>query len=387
MEKVPNSPEQPRVALVYDRVNSWGGAERVLLAFQKLYPQAPLFTSVYDSQAASWAHNFVVKTSFLQQFPWLRTRHRWLGWLMPLAFETLDLSGYDLVISVTSEAAKAVLTTPEQLHVCYLLTPTRYLWSHQAEYRETLPLPLRLVVQKAQLLFRKWDWVAGQRPDFIIPISHLVQQRAEEFYGRSTESPLYPGYTPLSSAEVPPEIPPDDFIFSWGRHVAYKRFDLLIEVAQRLSIPLVIAGSGPETEKLRRLAARSAVPHLVQFGGRISDAQLAWYLQQARCAVFPQLEDFGLAPLEAVSQGCPIIVHAKSGVAELLRPHKDGILISSSTSEELEMAMQKIQAQTWNRLDIQSRARQYAEESFQQNWTQKVQMLWKNHQQQLKGSL
>jgi len=387
MGKVPSSSEQPRVALVYDRVNSWGGAERVLLALQELYPSAPLYTSVYDAQAAEWAQNFQVKTSFLQRYSWLRSRHRWLGWLMPLAFETLDLSEYDIVISVTSEAAKAVITTPEQLHICYLLTPTRYLWSHEAEYRQTLPGFLQPLASLFQQLFQRWDRMAANRPDAIIPISHLVEQRATKYYCRLIEDPIYPGYKPLSQAEVPETLPPSDFIFSWGRHVAYKRFDLVIEAAQRLQLPLVITGFGPETERLKQQAANSTAPHLVQFVGRISDAQLAWYLQNASCAVFPQLEDFGIAPLEAVSQGCPVILHEKSGVAELLENTLDGITIPGSSVTELEVALQKIQAQTWNRLDIQSRARQYADKSFQENWAKKVQLLWKHHRQQLKGSL
>lgn len=387
MEKVPSSPEQPRVALVYDRVNSWGGAERVLLALQELYPDAPLFTSVYDAKSAEWAKSFVVKTSFLQRYSCLRTRHRWLGWLMPLAFETLDLSGYDIVISVTSEAAKAVITIPEQLHICYLLTPTRYLWSHEAEYRLTLPAFIRFPVEKVQGVFRKWDRVASQRPDFLIPISQLVQERAQRYYGRPVEQPIYPGYQPLSSAEVPFHQPTPNFIFSWGRHVAYKRFDLVIQAAQHLQLPLVIAGSGPETERLEQIAADSAEPHLIQFVGKISDSQLAWYLQNARCAVFPQAEDFGISPLEAVSQGCPVVLHEKSGVAELLINNLDGITLPESSVNELEKALQKIQAQTWNRLDIQSRARQYADKSFQEIWTKRVQLLWKSHCQQLKGSL
>lgn len=387
MEKVPSSPQQPRVALVYDRVNSWGGAERVLLALHDLYPDAPLFTSIYEPKSAGWAKNFAVKTSFLQRYSWLRTRHRWLGWVMPLAFETLDLSGYDIVISVSSEAAKAVLTTPEQLHISYLLTPTRYLWSHETEYRQILPKFFQSWAEKAQKMLQKWDRVAAQRADIMIPISRLVQRRAEKFYVRTIEEPIYPGFQTLPPAEVPVRPPTSEFIFAWGRHVAYKRFDVVIRAALNVQLPLVIAGAGPETERLKQLVAESKQKNLIRFVGTVSDAQLAWYLQQANCAVFPQLEDFGIAPLEALSQGCPVIVHEKSGVAELLQSEGDGVMIPESTIPALENALKKIQLQTWNRLDIQSRARQYADKSFQETWTRKIQTLWKDHQQHLKGRL
>jgi len=387
MESVPSPAEQPRVALVYDRGNSWGGAERVLLALQELYPEAPLFTSVFDPQAAQWAKDFVVNTSFLQRYPWLRNRHRWLGWLMPLAFETLDLSEFDIIISVTSEAAKAVLTKPEQLHVCYLLTPTRYLWSHEQEYRDTLPLVLRPLAFQVQKVFRSWDRVAAQRPDFIIPISLLVKERAKQYYSRPVCDPIYPGFRTLPQAEPPRIIPPESFVFAWGRHVPYKRFDVVIEATQRLQIPLVIAGSGPHTRALRKQVSASTSAQLVQFVGNISDGQLAWYLQHASCAIFPQLEDFGIAPLEAVSQGCPVVLHQKSGVAELLREKEDGVWISESSVPSVERALQKVLAETWNRLDIQSRARQYAEESFQLSWKKKIQELWNEHQQQMKTTI
>lgn len=366
---------------MYDRLNSWGGAERVLLSLRELYPQAVLFTSVYDQKNAHWAKDFTIRTSFLQRWTWLRDKHRWLGWLMPLAFETLDLSEFELVISVTSEAAKGVITKPGQLHVCYLLTPTRYLWSHQEEYRNSLPILLRPVVKPIQQLLQKWDVVASQRPDYVIPISRAVEKRVKKYYQRAGEEPLYPGYSLLPAAKKPRYAPSSPFLFAWGRHVEYKRFDVVIEAAHRLNKQLIIAGTGPETARLLELADREKV----EFVGQVTDAELSWYLQQAECAVFPQLEDFGIAPLEALSQGCPVIVHRESGVAELLQEGKDGIFLSQTSTNAVVQAIQDIQAKSWSRLDIQSRARQYAEESFQSNWKKKIHMLWRQHQQQLKG--
>ena len=163
------------VVLVYDRVNKFGGAERVLMALHEIWPEAPLYTSVYDPESTPWTKGWDVRPSFLQKFPWARRNHESLGWLMPLAFESLDLSGFDVVISLTSEAAKGVITSPRQLHICYLLTPTRYLWSHAVAYLGTVPLPLRPLAFVAQLKLRHWDFVAAQRPDHII-LTIIAQQ-------------------------------------------------------------------------------------------------------------------------------------------------------------------------------------------------------------------
>jgi len=384
METVSSRARSPRIALVYDRLNSWGGAERVLLALHALYPEAPLFTSVYDRKQATWAKGLSVRPSWLQKWRWARTHHRWLGWLMPLVFETLDLSGSDMVLSVTSEAAKGVITKPEQLHVCYLLTPTRYLWSHAGAYRNSLPWFVRPLAKRFQSLLRQWDRTASQRPDCVIPLSNLVRKRAQDFYQRSIEKPIYPGYSRLPDPQQPRHTPSGKFFFSWGRQVAYKRFDLIIQAAKKSGVSIVIAGDGPEHQRLVRLAQSHPT---LQFVDPPTDAELAWYLQHAEGAMFPQLEDFGIAPLEALSQGCPVLVHQDSGVTELLQEGKDGVWIREESVQAVEEALQTFINTSWGRLDISSRARQYAEESFQRTWSQRLQLLWDIHRKQIEENV
>src|SRR3990167_10742564 len=175
-----------KVAVVYDRVNKWGGAERVLLALHEMFPDAPLYTSVYDERNAPWAKVFPrVYTSFLQKFPFAKSNHEFLALLMPLAFELFNFDEYDLVISVTSEAAKGIITKPETLHICYMLTPTRYLWSHYDLYFKN-PI-LRFISKPAVNYLRNWDKIAAQRPDKIIAISTEVQRRIKKYYGRESD--------------------------------------------------------------------------------------------------------------------------------------------------------------------------------------------------------
>jgi len=162
-----------KVALVYDRVNKWGGAERVLLALHELFPDAPLYTSVYNKDKTKWAKVFDIRTSFLQEFPFAKEAHELYPLLMPAAFESFNFDEFDLVISITSEAAKGIITKPHTRHICYCLTPTRYLWSGYKEYFQNglskiLSLP-------AITYLRHWDRVASTRPDAYIAISHEVQ--------------------------------------------------------------------------------------------------------------------------------------------------------------------------------------------------------------------
>src|SRR5579871_710578 len=174
-----------KVALVYDRVNKWGGAERVLLALHELFPDAPLYTSVYFKKKATWAQTFSVVTSFLQKFPFAPSLHEAYALLMPVAFESFSFDGFDLVISVTSESAKGIITKPETLHVCYCLTPTRYLWSGYREYfrsafaRFVSSLPLSYLTT--------WDTIAKERPDVYIAISNEVKKRIKKYYGKDAD--------------------------------------------------------------------------------------------------------------------------------------------------------------------------------------------------------
>ncbi|HTK03903.1 MAG TPA: hypothetical protein VL401_04040 [Alphaproteobacteria bacterium] len=179
-------PHPNKVAIVYDRVNKWGGAERVLLALHEMFPTAPLYTSVVDKKNAKWAKVFPkIYTSFLQHIPFAKSNHELFGWLMPLAFSSFDFSDYDLVISVTSEFAKNINTNSKTLHVCYCLTPTRYLWSHYEEYFENKIL--KFFTKPIINILRIIDKKSAQKPNVMIAISTEVKKRIKKYYGRDSE--------------------------------------------------------------------------------------------------------------------------------------------------------------------------------------------------------
>lgn len=371
--------KQPKIALVYDRVNSWGGAERVLLELHRLYPAAPLYTSVYEPEAALWAEGWDIRTSWLQHIPWARRRHQWFGWLMPLLFESFDLSEFDLVISITSEAAKAVITRPDQLHVCYLLTPTRYIWSHAEEYSARLPAWLKPPAKTVLSALRAWDRVAAQRPDVIVPISRQVGQRARRYYRRQVEDPLYPPFRPLPREKAPLFLPAKKFVFSWGRHVAYKKFDALLKACHLARTELVLAGSGPDTPRLLQIARRlDPVGERLHFVGQLSEGELHWYARRAAAAVFPQIEDFGIVVMEAQLVGCPVVVHHASGAAELVTK-KTALILTDGRMQTLVSAIRRARRKTWNRLDIQQTARQYAGVYFARRWRRFIREMKERH--------
>lgn len=332
-----------KVALVYDRVNKWGGAERVLLALHELFPEAPLFTSVYDQRRATWANIFPkVIPSFLQNLPVLKRYHELLGWLTPLAYETFNFDDFDVVISVTSEAAKGIITKPKTMHICYCLTPTRYLWSGYQEYLDNPPkrlswIPFYKSVSQPFLKYAKaWDKIAAQRPDRYIAISTEVQKRIKKYYKRDSEI-IYPPVDTEIFKTQDLGIKKKDYYLIVSRLVPYKKVDLAIGAFNELGLPLVIVGTGSEEKKLKSIAKGNIV-----FTGFVKEEELPDYYRNAKAFIYPQEEDFGITAVEAQASGCPIIAYKKGGVLDTIIEGKTGIYFIEQTKDSLIQAVKKI---------------------------------------------
>jgi glycosyltransferase involved in cell wall biosynthesis len=378
----------PRVALVYDRVNTpHGGAEKVLLALHQAFPQAPLYTSVYDQDQAQWANVFELRSSFLQNFPFANKLHRWLAPLMPLAFESFNLDEFDIIISVTSAEAKGVLTKPHQLHVCYLLTPTRYLYSHRQDYLETLPkIPFVKEIAIDLLNYLAWwDQSAARRPDIYLPISKLVGQRCREFYHQEPQPVIYPPVevlpvTKTDQAKTFEEqscelgIEADQYYVVVSRLVPYKRIDLAIRACTELKRKLVIVGEGPELSKLKEKANDSN--NLITFLGNQSQTKVNALLHHCRGLLMPGLEDFGITALEAVAVGKPAVIHYQSGVAELIKDKKTGIHLKKLTVEAMKEALVELEATQFDSQHLIQSVRKYATTTFVQNMQTRILEYW-----------
>lgn len=332
-----------KVAIVYDRVNKWGGAERVLLALHDIFPKAPLYTSVYDEKNARWAKIFPkVVTSFLQNIPLAKSNHEFLGALMPLVFESFDFSKFDLVISVTSEAAKGIRTKSGTFHLCYCLTPTRYLWSGRNFYFKNPPskfgfIPFFNLLSKPLIYFlRKWDIEASRRPDKIVSISTEVKERVKKYYKRDSEIVFPPVDIPLSGTKNSKKQKKGNYYLTVNRLIPYKRVDLAIKAFNKLKYPLYIVGSGSEDKKLKEIASDN-----VKFLGQVNETELAGLYGGAKALIMPQEEDFGIVAVEAQSYGVPVIAFGKGGAKDTVIDGKTGILFDTQTVNSLMQAVKK----------------------------------------------
>ncbi len=342
-----------KVALVYDRINKWGGAERVLLALHKIFPEAPLFTSVYNKKKAPWANVFDIKTSFLQSLPFT-TNHELFATLMPLAFESFNFDEFDLVVSVASEAGKGIITKPSTKHICYCLTPTRYLWSGYEEYFKN-PL-LQFISKPAVDYLRAWDKIAANRPDKFIAISKEVQGRIKKYYNRDSEI-VYPPIDFARQPRVSSGLPRYFLIVS--RLVSYKKIDLAIKAFNKLNLPLKIIGIGSEMEKLKEMAGPN-----IEFLGNLTDKELVGYYSGCRALVFPGCEDFGLTIVEAQNFGKPVIAFRAGGAVETIIEGKTGLFFEKQTVESLEIVIKQFNNITINPEDFKKNEKKFSFEKF-----------------------
>jgi len=350
-----------KVALVYDRVNKIGGAERVLVALHKIYPDAPLFTLVYNPKTAPWAKVFKVIPTFFSKIPFLRTRHQWLAPFAPLAFETLNFNEFDLVISITSADAKSIITIPKTIHICYCLTPTRYFWV------TPFPKPLRFILP----YFKKVDLIASHRPDYYLAISAEVQTRIKKYYCRNSQvicPPIDYNFFAKTNRKR------SDYYLVVSRLVPYKKIDLVIKTLRQLKRKAVVIGDGQEMAKLKGQATGLDI----KFLGQISDKILRKYYSGARAVIFPQLEDFGLVPLEAAACGTPTIAFGGGGAKETVLDGITGILFDRQTSKSLTAAVHRFEKieNKFHSTIIKNHAKKFDESLFRKRFSDKVKEIW-----------
>jgi len=335
-----------KIAIVYDWLDKWGGVERILMTLHQMIPDAKFFTSYHNPQTASWANDLRIKTSFIQKLPSFIKNNRAMSFVFyPYAFESFDLSGYDLVISVTSSFAKSVITKPGTFHLCYLLTPTRYLWLYPEEYFSGWQkTPAYRYIE----ILRKWDKIAAQRPDKIIAISKTAAHRCKKYYGRKAEV-IYPPFDveywegQNHNSKIK-SIGDKKFYLIVSRLEPYKRIDLAIDVfGQFGDKELIIIGTGSQEKKLKTKAGNN-----IKFLGKISDDELAILYSRAKALIMPQEEDFGYVSLEAQHFGCPVIAFGKGGALETVINGKTGLFFQFQTVDSLGEALERYERMAYN---------------------------------------
>lgn len=335
-----------RVCLVYDRLNKIGGAEKVLIAFHKLFPDADWYTSFWNPRTAPFSKDWHVHS-----FPYLHKHHEWFPWAMPFIFESYNFSDYDLVISIGSAESKGIITRPGTLHLNYCLTPTRYLYSHSSEY---LSNPIYRFVAS---FLRKWDLVAATRPDEMIAISTQVKSRIQNIYKRKSDIIFPPVDTKKFSKPSPENRKtgiPENYYLTVARLVNYKKIDVLIKAFNQNGKTLVIIGRGEARLALKRLAKKNI--HLL---GSVSDYELPGYYQHARAFLQANEEDFGIAMCEAQAAGTPVIAYGKGGATDIVIDQKTGILVEHNKPEDFVTAVDMFETMTFDREACQSNVKRF----------------------------
>jgi len=349
-----------KIALVYDRVNKWGGAEQILLCLHEMFPEASLYTSVFDLKNASWAKVFkVVETSFLQKIPWARSRHEYLGTFMPLVFESFDFSNFDLVISVTSEAAKGIIVKPPTKHISIILTPTRYLWSGYDIYFKN-PI-LRLISYPFIVYLRNWDRIASKRPDKLIAISKEVNKRISKYYKRNSEIIFPPVDLEKLSAFKKEKVTKKDYYLLVSRLVPYKKVDIAIRAFNKLGKKLIVVGGGNSLKKLKIISKNN-----ISFVGIVDSKILVKLYQEAKALIMPQEEDFGIVSVEAQFFNTPVITYQKGGATDTVVNEKTGILFEKQTVDSLMSAVKEFEKRKFLENDLLQNSIKFSKEVFKE---------------------
>lgn len=349
-----------RIALVHDYLAQDGGAERVLKAFHEMWPEAPIFVLFHDKKKITGFNEERIRESFLAKFPFIRSKFQWYLPLMATATEHHDLDGFDVILSSSSSFAKGVLTSPNTLHISYCHTPTRFLWSDSHHYITDLHRAPAVKAFLPGLLtrLRLWDKMSADRVDCFIANSRTVQSRIQKYY-RRTSDVIHP---PVDWENFFITDKLSDYFVAGGRLVPYKNLQLVIKTFNRLGLPLKIFGTGPEMSYLQHIARPN-----IEFLGRISDVEKAYLLSCALAYIHPQVEDFGITPLEAMASGRPVIAYPVGGATETIIANTTGTFFPAQTWESLYEAVQNFDPIAWDSAKIREHASLFRTEQFKQN--------------------
>jgi len=351
-----------RLALVHDWLNQIGGAEDVLETLVGMFPRAPIYTSMYWREGMPETYRaWNIRTTWMNHLPGIYRYHQPYLPLYPLAFARLDLSGYDLVLSNKSGFCHSV-RAGEAVHICYCLTPTRYVWDFDAyAAREALPPALRTVLRPLVALLRRWDYQAAQRVNHFVAISTGVQARIRRTYGRDSVV-IHP---PVDSARFRPAPAHDDYYLIVSRLIPYRRIDLAVRAFNQLRLPLVIAGDGRDREALERLSGPT-----ITFLGRVPDEDLPDLFARCRAYVLPGEEDFGIAPVQAQAAGRPVIAYGAGGALDTIIEEATGVFFHEPTPEALVAVVRAFDPNAIDPHACRANAERFAVEVFKEKLSQ-----------------
>jgi glycosyltransferase involved in cell wall biosynthesis len=346
-----------RVALVHEPLFGMGGSERVLLALHQLFPDAPIYSAIFNPKRLDRAFGALdVRTSFMQRLPLVHRHHRAYLPLYPFAYERMDLRDYDLVISSSWSFAKSVVTRPETLHICYCHNSMRTAWQFEdsAEKEQLGRLP-RAILPWYVTFLRTWDYATAARVDYFVANSPAVAARIAKYYRR--DSVYIP--PPVETGRFYVADRHDDYFLIVSRLVPYKRIDLAVQAFTQLGLPLRIVGSGREERRLRRLAGKN-----IQFLGHLTDDEVRSQLAHCRALIFPGEEDFGLTLVEVQASGRPVIAYGAGGAKASVIEGSTGLFFTPQTPEALAAVVRNFRDDRFDPVAIRRHAEDFDTERF-----------------------
>lgn len=366
-----------KIALVHDFLTYLGGAEQVLRSFHRIWPEAPIYTLIYDEDfVKEYFPNSKIIGSFLQKFPkFIRQRKKYLLPFEAIAPETFDLKNFDLVVSSSSSFAKGVIVKPKTIHISYCHAPTRFLWDWNKEYAKENNLgPIKKIFVSPMLHYlRMWDKAAADRVDYFIANSRSTQNRIEKFY-RQRSDIIYP---PVDTDRFrirneKPRLKDKDYFLIVSRLSPYKKIDEAIEAFNKLDWPLYIIGTGEQEKYLKKIAGKN-----IKFLGFQSPDRLAEYYQNARALIFPGEDDFGIVIQEAMSAGTPVIALRNGGTAENVIDGVNGSFFDHSVPPLIAEAVVRFVAdeKKYNRQTVSESASRFSRNRFEEeikNYVNKI---------------
>lgn len=360
-----------KVAIFYDWLNQWGGAEKVLLDILQIFPNSQLFTLVYDSKKTSWLPaNTKVVSSEINHLPFSKKNPLCYTPFYSLALEKFDFSQFDIVISTTSTVGHCLLTTPKTLFICYFHNTNRYLYQTPSQFKYLLPILKQ---------YQKTDFIYGQRPDYLLCNSATVQNRIKSVYQRQSEI-IYPGIDNSFFTPGNENNSQEPYFLIVSRLVSHKRIDLAINACHQLNQKLIIVGEGRDKQKLINLKNQNSKSKVV-FLGHVSDKKLLFLYQNCQALICPQEEDYGLTPLEVQACGKPVIAYQKGGITETVIDHQTGLFFPEQSVESLVSVLKEFNPKDFLPQDCVKNSAKFSKDNFMLHFRQTIEQLWQQHHQ------
>lgn len=347
-----------KIAIAHDYLNQMGGAERVVEVFHKMYPNAPIYTTILDeSKLLTGLKKADIKTTWMQKIPGVLKYFKLFFWLFPFAVRSINLKDYDLIISSSSAYAKGIKKGKHTTHICYCHTPMRFAWDYD-NYMKDIKIPdlLKFITKLLIMPLRFWDKKTARNVDYYIANSSIVEERINKIYD-VTARKIYPPVNISRFKEI--STTHDNYFIVVSRLVSYKRIDLAVKVCTKMKKRLLVIGDGPDRKRLESIAGPT-----IEFLGRISDEEVEKYMKNCKAFIFPGLEDFGITPLEVNACGRPVVAFKAGGALDTIKEGINGAFFSHQTVNSLEEVIDNFDSYKWDSELIKRHAEKFSEERF-----------------------